>query len=114
MSLLEPPQEFLNLLRESLPDSVSDAEADNNTGSADILAYVAFLAVGLCEAQEFAPSAWKDVIKPYLDTVEGCNDDSVEKFREAAAKVAMGEDDADSYGDHDDDGNEEVCNIRFK
>jgi hypothetical protein len=114
MSLLEPPQEFLNLLRDSLPDSVSDAEADKcNSGSEDILAYVAFLAVGLCNAQEFNPTTWKDVLKPYLDTVAGCNEDTVETFREAAAKVAMGEDDADSYGEHDDD-DQEVCNLRFK
>lgn len=114
MSLLEPPQELLSLLRESLPDSASDADADNNSCSEDILAYVAFLAAGLCDAQEFTPSKWKDVIKPYLDNIEGSNEECVDSFLEAAKKIYIEEDDADSYGDHEDDGFEEVCNIRFK
>jgi len=113
MSLLEPPQELLNLLRESLPDSLSsttgDADAD---GFEDVLAYVAFLAAGLCEAQDFTPATWIDVLKPYLDNVT--KEECVDKFRESAEKVTLAFDDDDSYGDEDEDGQEEVCNIRFK
>jgi hypothetical protein len=38
----------------------------------------------------------------------------VEKFRESAQHAKAGDEDVDSYGDDDDDGLEEVCNIRFK
>lgn len=115
MTLLEPPKEILSLLRESLPDSVNNVEPEDTSGSEEILAYVAFLAAGLCEVQDFTPSAWSDALKPYLEDLEGCNDsDIVDKFREASEKATMGADDADSYGDHDDDAFEEVCNIKFK
>jgi hypothetical protein len=117
MSLLEPPAEILSLLRETIPTAANAADGDEDTGSADILSYVAFLAAGLCEVQDFTPATWTDVLKPYLDGIQGGNGDSEEclnTFREAAAKVTCGEDDADSYGDDDDDGFEEVCNLRFK
>ncbi len=115
MTLLEPPKEILSLLRESLPDSLANAEPDDTSGSEDILAYVAFLAAGLCEVQDFTPSAWIDALKPYLEELKGHNNaEIVDKFREASEKAIMGADDADSYGDHDDDAFEEVCNIKFK
>jgi len=114
MTLLEPPKEILSLLRESLPDSVTTSESDDTSGSEEILSYVAFLAAGLCEVQDFTPSAWTDALKPYLDDLEGCDKhETVDKFREASEKAIMGADDADSYGDHDDDSFEEVCNIKF-
>lgn len=115
MSLLEPPKEILSLLRDSLPDSVTSVEPDDTSGSEEILSYVAFLAAGLCETQDFTPNAWSEALKPYLDNIEGCEDGAlVEKFRESAEMATMGIDDNDSYGDHDDDGFEEVCNIKFK
>jgi hypothetical protein len=114
MSLLEPPSAILSLLREALPDSVT-SQSDETSGLDEILTYVAFLAAGLCEVQDFTPVAWVDALKPYLENLEDCGDgDIVDKFREAAEKAIMGEDDADSYGDEADDGFEEVCNIRFK
>lgn len=110
MSLLEPPQQLLALLREA----VNVEEQGESTSTEDVLAYVAFLAAGLCEAQDFKPDTWKDVLQPYLEAVDSKSAECVEKFRESAAKVIAGDDDADSYGDDDDDGHEEVCNIRFK
>jgi hypothetical protein len=116
MSLLEPPQDLLTLLREALPDSVTAEEGKeaDSLGSEDILAYVTFLAAGLCEVQEFAPKTWQDVLKPYLEGVDTKCEESVEKFRDSAQKATMGDDDDESYGDDDDDSHEEVCNIRFK
>lgn len=117
MSLLEPPQELLSLLRESLPDSVTAEEGkEESLGSEDILSYVAFLAAGLCEVQEFTPSTWQDVLKPHLEEVNNSmSEESVEKFRDSALKATMGDnDDEESYGDEDEDGYEEICNIRFK
>ena len=111
MSLLDPPQELLALLRESLT-SENSMEAET-VGSEDILAYVAFLAKGLCEAQEFTPSTWKDVLEPYLEGMKTDISESVEKFRENAESLTLGDDDVDSYGDDEDDGFDEVCNIRF-
>jgi hypothetical protein len=115
MTLLEPPKEILSILRNSLPDSLSNLEPEDTSGSEEILAYVAFLAAGLCEVQDFTPSAWADALKPYFSDLQGCDDnETIEKFREASEKATMGVDDADSYGDHDDDTFEEVCNIKFK
>lgn len=115
MSLLEPPREILSLLRDSLPDSVATNDGEDTSGSEEILSYVAFLAAGLCEVQDFTPAAWTEALKPYLEGLDGCGDDGiVEKFRESAEQSIMGVDDADSYGDHDDDAFEEVCNIKFK
>jgi hypothetical protein len=41
-------------------------------------------------------------------------DDDIETFRVAVEKVTLNEDDADSYGDEEDNEFEEVCNLRFK
>jgi len=115
MSLLEPPQDILSLLRGSLPDSVANADADDTSGAEEILSYVAFLAAGLCEVQDFTPATWVDALKPYLEGLEGCRDEGiVEKFRTSAEMAVMNVDDADSYGDHEDGEFEEVCNIKFK
>jgi hypothetical protein len=117
MSLLEPPQELLDLLRESLPDSVSAAaagETGDEAGSEDILAYVAFLAAGLCDAQEFSPSIWSEALQPYLERLVSKSEEPVNAFREAAQQITMGDDDDESYGDHDDEGFEEICDLRFK
>ena len=124
MSLLEPPQDILRLLTESLhgdadgPPPLSPA----NDGTEDVLSYVAFLAAGLCEAQEFTADTWKDVLEPYVDQLQqlsssnsrSTTSETLEKFRAAAEKSVMGDDDQDSYGDGDDEGYEEVCDIRFK
>jgi hypothetical protein len=112
MSLLEPPQELLTLLRESLPDSAG--ETGDEAGSEDILAYVAFLAAGLCDAQEFSATTWSEALQPYLETLVSSSEEPVTKFREAAQMITMGAGDDESYGDHDDEGFEEVCDLRFK
>ena len=132
MSLLEPPQRFVALLRESL--SLEDRDggeggADNNgndllsDGTEDILSYVAFLAAGLCDAEEFTSETWIETLKPYMEQLASTSssvkvenhDEVLNKFREAAEKALMGEeDDQESYGDHDDEGYEEVCDLRFK
>lgn len=124
MSLLQPPPDILSLLLGSLPDSVtSDSDSGSGSGSnEDVLSYVAFLAAGLVELQEFDPEVWGEQLAPYLEdlpglvggagatTVEG----TIEAFREAVAMATSNEDDADSYGGEDDDQFEEVCNLRFK
>jgi len=109
MSLLEPPQDLLALLREAV--NTEEGKEVDFEESADVLAYVTFLASGLCKAQDFTPETWKDVLEPYLEDTVAAK--SVEKFRESAEKAIMGDDDQDSYGSDDDDGHEEVCNIRF-
>ena len=131
MSLLEPPQHLVQLLRESLGEE--DASKDSeigiglideqalSDGTEDIVSYVAFLAAGLCDAQEFTPQTWIDTLQPYMDQLSDTSTMKVpdpetilNKFREAAEKSIMGDDDQESYGDHDDEGYEEVCDLRFK
>ena len=118
MSLLEPPQQLLQLLRDSLPDGITGndetAATGDNAGFEDVLAYVAFLAAGLCDAQEFTPSVWAEALQPYLENLVKSAEEPVEKFRVEAEKVTVGADDNDSYGDADDDQYEEICNLRFK
>ena len=118
MSLLEPPKDLLDLLHESLPDSITTSNDGtiDTSGTEDILAYVAFLAAGLCEVQDFSKETWTDVLQPYLETIEGGSDGSInlDEFRENAEKATLDQDDADSYGGDDDGEFEEVCNLRFK
>lgn len=114
MSLLEPPANIQRILQESLPDSVfSDSDSAAVNPNEDVLSYVVFLAAGLAEVQEFAPDTWKDQLGPYLANIEEVGEDEIEAFRIAVAKETLGEDD-ESYEDEDDDGFEEVCNLRFK
>ena len=75
MSLLEPPQNITALLQESFPDSVtSSSDGAPSNANEDVLSYVAFLAAGMAEVQEFSPEAWKDELGPYLEGVEGVGD----------------------------------------
>ena len=107
MSLLAPPQNVLDILHESLPGHESDHQVDE-----EILSYVAFLAAGLAEANEFDATVWQGVIEPYLEeTAVFIDSATAEKFRQAVQSAYSEQDDADSYGG-DDDG-EEVCNLRF-
>jgi ABC-type multidrug transport system fused ATPase/permease subunit len=110
MSLLEPPIEILSLLQESFPDQVtSDSDSGQNE---DVLTYIAFLAAGMAAIEEFSPSVWKDELMPYLEDLP-LTEEHVEQFRLAVEKATLQEDDADSYGDEEDDMLEEVCNLRF-
>jgi len=124
MSLLQPPQDIVTLLRESFDASVvgsAQASAAPDGGGVvgdvneEIVSYVAFLAAGLAQNHEFNPETWKKELMPYLEELaEGSvSADDLETFRAAVEKETLGEDDNDSYGDEDDDGFEEVCNIRF-
>ena len=110
MSLLEPNQTILQLLRDSLPEGSAEG-ADASPGTEEILSYVAFLAAGLAQENEFDAAVWKDVLQPYLDQT-GQGDAVVETFREAAEREFVEIDDAESYGS--DDGEAEVlCDLRF-
>lgn len=117
MAMLEAPQSILELLRNSLPEDV--ASSNNNeadTGSDEILAYTAFLAAGLADSHEFDASVWNEVLEPYLASlVENSSlNQVVDTFRQATEKATVGQDDADSYGDEDDDDDaEELCDLRF-
>ena len=114
MSLLQPPETITRLMLESFPDSVtstSDGAPDNS--NEQVLSYVAFLAAGMAQVQDFSPDTWKEQLLPYLEGIPEVGDDEIEAFRILAAKETLGEDD-ESYGDDDDDEHEEVCNLRFK
>ena len=114
MSLLQPPPTITRLIHDSFPDSVtSTSDGAPSNANEDVLSYVAFLAAGMAEVQEFSPEAWKDELGPYLEDIEGVGENEIEALRILVAKETLGEDD-ESYGDDDDDGYEEVCNLRFK
>jgi len=113
MSLLEPPPTITRLIQESFPDSVtSTSDGAPSNENEDVLSYVAFLAAGMAKVQEFSQETWKEQLSPYLEGIEEVGDDEIEAFRILVAKETLGEDD-ESYGDEDDDGQEEVCNLRF-
>ena len=112
MALLEPPQDLLKLLRESLPDEVGKKPVDDDDGAEEILAYVAFIAAGLTDAHEYDASVWEETLQPYLSSLVNENKETVEKFRQAAEN-AFALDDASLFGDDDDDA-EELCDLRFK
>ena len=110
MSLLAPPQNVLDLLHESLSHNKGGTTIPDD----EILSYVAFLAAGLAQANEFDATVWADVIQPYLEQTEDetlVTAESAETFRRAFQNAYTDQDDEDSYGG-DDDG-EEVCNLRF-
>lgn len=115
MALLEPPQELLRLLRESLPEDLSGKPDDiaAEDGQEEILAYVAFLAAGLTEAHQYDASIWEEALQPYLSSLLSDNKEIVEKFRVAAEQTYVLEDDSSLFGDEDDDA-EELCDLRFK
>jgi elongation factor 3 len=113
MALLEPPQHVLQLLRNSLPEDYADQE---NDGREEILSYVAFLATALAEANEWDAAVWREVLEPYLSNSEipfsQNHGGLIETFRAAAELALTDQDDAESYGG-DDDGAEELCDLRF-
>ena len=113
MALLAPPQDLLELLRESLPEEVAKNADDPSIedGAEEILAYVAFLAAGLTDAHEYDASVWEEALHPFLSSlVEGT--ETVENFRQKAEE-AYALDDVSLFGDDDDDA-EELCDLRFK
>ena len=112
MALLEPPQDLLKLLRESLPEEIGTKPVNEDDGSEEILAYVAFIAAGLTEANEYDASVWEEALQPYLSSLVKENKETVEAFRQAA-ESAFCLDDASLFGDDDEDA-EELCDLRFK
>lgn len=141
MTLLDPPVTILRLLHESLPqdkatatDAAAAAAAAAAADTADdeeVLSYVTFLAAGLAEANEFDPTIWKHVLTPYLQREESALSSStttttsrlppsmedaetvVETFRQATERAYIRIDDEESVGGEDEEGVEEVCDLRF-
>jgi Four helical bundle domain len=111
MALLEPPEELLKLLRESLPEEIGNNPVDSGDGSEEILAYVAFIAAALTDAHEYDASVWEEALQPYLSSLVTQNKETVEKFRQAA-ESAFALDDASLFDDDEDA--EELCDLRFK
>ena len=111
MATLEPPSDILRILRASLDEAPSIEEAP---GGEEVIGYCAFLAAGLADTNNFQATVWEEALAPYLSTlVENGSSRIVETFRAATEAAIVGVDDAESYGDGDDDGCEELCNIRF-
>mmetsp|Transcript_10847 Transcript_10847/g.15984 ORF Transcript_10847/g.15984 Transcript_10847/m.15984 type:complete len:742 (+) Transcript_10847:120-2345(+) len=109
MATLEPPSDLIALLRESLL-------TDNNNGSSssasdelpeEVLIYCSFLAAGLADANQYDASVWEEVLSPMIG-----NSSFVDTFRMKTLQHLVGEDDAESYAEEDDDA-EELCNLRF-
>ena len=129
MVFLTPDADTLKLLRDSLPDSYvdkvgnpSDPVSTDDTTKAiygeddEVLAYVASLAAALSKSNDFAPDTWTGALGPYLSTLpslDGDAEDLIEKFREAAEKAVMGEED-DTEDEEDGFGGEELTNIRVR
>jgi len=114
MSMLDPPSQILQLLQESVVPPIEQTATDEAPD--EVLSYVAFLAAGLAEAQEFNAAVWKEALTPYLEDYPQSEMDRetvVETFRQATQKALVGEeDDAESVGEHDDD-EQEICDLRF-
>jgi elongation factor 3 len=121
MALLEPPGSLLRLLQSSLPLSSEndngDVAASSSVLDEEIVHYLAFLGAGLAEANEFESQTWNDVMSPYLlqQTLpwKDNNDDVIERFRAATEQAYTNPDDAESYGDPEDEHAEELCDLRF-
>jgi len=115
--MLEPPQDILQLLRDALGDSSSDAASAANNETEEILAYTATLASSLTDSQNFHSQEWVDALSPYLASLpqlasdETQCEEAVEKFRCAAENSLMKND--DSSDEEDEFGGEQITDIRF-
>jgi len=75
----------------------------------EVVGYCAFLAAGLAEAGNFDATEWEQALGPCLS-----HPDSTVDWTQISTHVRdMTEDDADSYGSHAHDGEEDVCDVRF-
>lgn len=112
MATLEPPSDLIGLLRESLltdntkPTSSSD---NNDELPEEVLIYCSFLAAGLADANQYDASIWEETLSPMMHN----NSQIVDAFRMKTLQHLVGEDDAESYNEGDDDDAEELCNLRF-
>lgn len=110
MATLEPPNDILEILRSSLEETSVEAAL----GGEEILGYVAFLAAGLADTNQFEATIWEEALTPYLTSlVEDKTTTTIETFRAATEMAIVGVDDAESYGSDDDDGAEELTDLRF-
>ena len=115
MATLAPPSDLISLLRQSLPQEVADESSNELSGNEEILGYVACLAAGLADSHQFDASVWEEALSPYLSSIIlEDNAAVVEKFRAATEEARVGVDAEEEYGDEDDDGAEELCDLRFK
>lgn len=116
MALLEPPQNVYQLLRNALPEDYATQE---NDGREEVLSYVSFVAKALIDANEWDTNTWRSVLEPYMNQAVNSSDSSnagevIEGFRNAAELAFTNQDDAESYGNpEDDDGCVELCDLRF-
>ena len=110
MATLEPPSDILRILRASLEETT----IEDNRGGEEVLGYCAFLAAGLADTNNYVPTVWEEALAPYLSSlVQTGADKVIESFRAATEASIVGVDDAESYGDGEDDGSEELCDLRF-
>eukprot|EP00543_Licmophora_paradoxa_P003912 CAMPEP_0202445962 /NCGR_PEP_ID=MMETSP1360-20130828/4645_1 /ASSEMBLY_ACC=CAM_ASM_000848 /TAXON_ID=515479 /ORGANISM="Licmophora paradoxa, Strain CCMP2313" /LENGTH=739 /DNA_ID=CAMNT_0049062373 /DNA_START=50 /DNA_END=2269 /DNA_ORIENTATION=- len=112
MASLEPPKQFIDILRKSLEDYPEEKAEENE----EILGYVSFLAAGLADSHNFDATVWEQALTPFLTSLvleeNQSSSEVVEKFRAATEMEIVGVDDAEEYGEDDDDA-EELCDIRF-
>lgn len=108
MPLLEAPSDILSLVRESLPERLTQ-DADND----HLMVYIAMLAKGLASQNNFDPAVWQEAMAPYMTDLLSDDSQAISDFCLAAQKALTDEDDNDSYGDPEDDSVEELCDLRF-
>lgn len=113
--IIHPPAETLKLLHDSVAlDKSSDKQAAASLE--EEFAYVAALAAALAESHDFDRSSWTEQLQPYMNMIIGGSDvdkvvDITEKFRLACERVVLG--DLDHEDSDDEEGGENVCDIRF-
>jgi elongation factor 3 len=136
MALLEPPSNLLELLRTSLTEP-NDDDRLNDDEDDIVISYMSFLASGLADEKNFEAQQWKDVLEPYLiqhyeqkrlkmpagsevsngstsSSGQKSTDQIINDFCLAAERALTDQDDAESYGDDDEDAKAAaVCDVRF-
>jgi len=112
MVIIDPPNETLKLLKQSL-----EASEPVEGESEEILAYVATLAASLASIRDFDTSSWIS-LSPYISTLPVSSsktinvDETIEKLRLLVQTATLESEDYVS-DEEDDFGGEELCNIRF-
>ena len=109
--IVHPPAQTLQLLHES-----ASISSNHQSSLEEELAYVAALAATLAESHDFDRATWTEQLQPYMNSIVGGSDlakidEITEKFRAACERVALG--DLDQEDSDDEEGGENVCDIRF-
>jgi elongation factor 3 len=116
MVVIDPPKQYLDLLREALNIKSSDttSNAEEQDENIEVLSYVASLAATLSKTQDFGSETWIDALSPYMGVLDGCceTNEAIENYRNLSEKATLAIDGEDSEDD-DETGGEEICNIRF-